>query len=91
MIQSITTFIIQLFSMLTGIVSMLASTVKAGEHQATNLEEMSSGHLTLARIEREEAVEVRMEAINKARAKRGKAEISSADILAELQDAAENS
>ena len=90
MIQSITTFIIQLFSMLTGIVSMLASTVKAGEHQATNLEEMSGGHLTLARLEREEAVEVRVDAINKARGKRGKGEVSASDILAELQDAANN-
>ena len=90
MIQSITNFIITLFSMLTGTVNMFGSLVKAGEAQTTNLQEMSSGHLTLARIEREEAVEVRMEAINKARAKRGKAEISSADILAELQDAAEN-
>ena len=90
MIQSITTFIIQLFSMLTGIVSMLASTVKAGEHQATNLEEMSSGHLTLARLEREEAVEIRVDAINKARSKRGKEVISASDILAELQDAAGN-
>ena len=90
MIQSITTFIIQLFSMLTGIVSMLASTVKAGEHQATNLEEMSGGHLTLARLEREEAVEIRVDAINKARSKRGKEVISASDILAELQDAAGN-
>ena len=90
MIQSITTFIIQLFSMLTGIVSMLASTVKAGEHQATNLEEMSSGHLTLARLEREEAVEIRVDAINKARSKRGKEVINASDILAELQDAAGN-
>ena len=90
MIQSITNFIITLFSMLTGVVNMTGSLVKAGEAQTTNLQEMSEGHLTLARIEREEAVEVRVDAINKARAKRGKEVVSASDILAELQDAAGN-
>ena len=90
MIQSITQFIIQLFAMLTGAVNMLGSTVKAGEHQAKNLEEMSEGHLTLARLEREEAVEVRVDAINKARGKRGKEVINASDIMKELQDAANN-
>ena len=90
MIQSITSFIIQLFAMLTGVVNMLGSLVKAGEAQTTNLEEMSEGHLTLARLEREEAVEVRVDAINKARGKRGKEVISASDILAELQEAADN-
>ena len=88
MIQSITNFIITLFSMLTGTVNMFGSLVKAGEAQTTNLQEMSEGHLTLARIEREEAVEVRVDAINKARGKRGKEEISADSILKELQDAA---
>ncbi len=90
MIQSITQFIIQLFGMLTGAVNMLGSLVKAGEHQGKNLEEMSEGHLTLARLEREEAVEVRIDAINKARGKRGKEEVNAADIMKELQDAAGN-
>ena len=90
MIQSITSFIIQLFAMLTGVVNMFGSTVKAGEHQAKNLEEMSEGHLTLARLEREEAVEVRIDSINKARGKRGKEVVSASDILKELQDAAGN-
>ena len=88
MIQSITNFIIQLFAMLTGAVNMFGSAVKAGEHQAKNLEEMSEGHLTLARLEREEAVEVRVDAINKARGKRGKEEVNASDILKELEDAA---
>ena len=90
MIQSITNFIITLFSMLTGTVNMFGSLVKAGEAQTTNLQEMSEGHLTLARIEREEAVEVRVDAINKARGKRGKEEVSASDILKELQEAAGN-
>ena len=90
MIQSITNFIITLFSMLTGTVNMFGSLVKAGEAQTTNLQEMSEGHLTLARIEREEAVEVRVDAINKARSKRGKEEVSASDIMRELQDAAGN-
>ena len=90
MIQSITNFIITLFSMLTGAINMLGSLVKAGEAQTTNLQEMSEGHLTLARIEREEAVEVRVDAINKARGKRGKEVINASDILKELQDAAGN-
>ena len=90
MIQSITQFIIQLFAMLTGLVNMLGSLVKAGEAQTTNLEEMSEGHLTLARLEREEAVEVRVDVINKARGKRGKGEVSASDIMKELQDAANN-
>lgn len=90
MIQSITNFIITLFSMLTGTVNMFGSLVKAGEAQTTNLQEMSEGHLTLARIEREEAVEVRVDAINKARGKRGKEAISASVIMKELQDAAGN-
>ena len=90
MIQSITSFIVQLFAMLTGVVNMLGSLVKAGESQTTNLQEMSEGHLTLARLEREEAVEVRVDSINKARGKRGKEVVSASDILAELQDAANN-
>ena len=90
MIQTITSFIIQLFAMLTGVVNMLGSLVKASEHQTKNLEEMSEGHLTLARIEREEAVEVRIDIINKARAKRGKENVSASSILKELQDAAGN-
>lgn len=90
MIQSITNFIITLFSMLTGTVNMFGSLVKAGEAQTTNLQEMSEGHLTLARIEREEAVEVRVDAINKARGKRGKEVINASDIMKELQDAANN-
>ena len=90
MIQSITNFIITLFSMLTGTVNMFGSLVKAGEAQTTNLQEMSEGHLTLARIEREEAVEVRVDAINKARGKRGKEVINTSDIMKELQDAANN-
>ena len=90
MIQSITNFIITLFSMLTGTINMFGSLVKAGEAQTTNLQEMSEGHLTLARIEREEAVEVRVDAINKARGKRGKEVINAADIMKELQDAANN-
>ena len=90
MIQSITNFIITLFSMLTGTVNMFGSLVKAGEAQTTNLQEMSEGHLTLARIEREEAIEVRVDAINKARGKRGKEEVSASDILKELQEAAGN-
>ena len=90
MIQTITNFIITLFAMLTGVVNMFGSLVKAGESQTKNLEEMSEGHLTLARIEREEAVEVRVDSINKARAKRGKEDISASDILKELQDAAGN-
>ena len=90
MIQSITNFIITLFSMLTGTVNMFGSLVKAGEAQTTNLQEMSEGHLTLARIEREEAVEVRVDAINKARGKRGKEVINASDIMKELQDVANN-
>ena len=90
MIQSITNFIITLFSMLTGTINMFGSLVKAGEAQTTNLQEMSEGHLTLARIEREESVEVRVESINKARAKRNKEVINASDILKELQDAAGN-
>ena len=90
MIQSITNFIITLFSMLTGTVNMFGSLVKAGEAQTTNLQEMSEGHLTLARIEREEAVEVRVDAINKARGKRGKEVVNAADIMKELQEAANN-
>lgn len=90
MIQSITNFIITLFSMLTGTINMFGSLVKAGEAQTTNLQEMSEGHLTLSRIEREESIEVRVEAINKARAKRNKEVISASDIMKELQDAANN-
>ena len=90
MIQSITAFIIQLFGLFTRTVNMVDNLVQASEHQTTNLNELSEGHLKLSRLEREELLEQRVDAVNKARSKRGKEEVNAADIMRELQDAAGN-